>query len=160
MDPYSRVREKDINLQKWDAFKDLWACPTILILCYNTEVGNSARHAIGPYEDLLTLMRKRKLKLYGHIARSTELAKVILQGTVQGRQTEKETGRQHDRMDTFKVGQRFSKRWKLRRMEKWLPNQALWPNGHLDLWISEVKWHPYHKKCSMGKKKVKSSTEK
>ena len=29
-------------------------------------------------------MRKRKLRWYGHITRSTELEKMILQGTVQG----------------------------------------------------------------------------
>ena len=55
------------------------------------------RHAIGSYEDLITIVRKRKLRWYGHITRSTGLAKMILQGTVQGlekeRQTEKEMGR-------------------------------------------------------------------
>ena len=39
---------------------------------------------IGPYEDLLTSVKRRKLKLYGHVTRSSELAKTILQGTVQG----------------------------------------------------------------------------
>ena len=37
-----------------------------------------------PYEDLIAIVRKRKLRWYGHIIRSTGLAKVILQGTVQG----------------------------------------------------------------------------
>ena len=50
----------------------------------NEEVRNRIRHAIGPYEDLLTTVRKRKLRWYGHITRSTGLAKTILQGTVQG----------------------------------------------------------------------------
>ena len=45
---------------------------------------NSIRHAIGPYEDLIITVRKRKLRWYGHITRSTGLAKMILQGTVQG----------------------------------------------------------------------------
>ena len=39
-------------------------------------------HAIGPYEDLMTTVRKRKLRWYGHIIRSTGLAKMILQDTV------------------------------------------------------------------------------
>ena len=50
----------------------------------NEEVRNRIRQAIGPYEDLLATVKKRKLKWYGHITRSTGLAKTILQGTVQG----------------------------------------------------------------------------
>ena len=50
----------------------------------NEEVRNTIRHAFGPYEDLITTVRKRKLRWYGHITRSTGLAKMILQGTVQG----------------------------------------------------------------------------
>ena len=40
-------------------------------------------NAIGPYEDL-TSVNRRKLKWYGHVTRSSGLAKTILQGTVQG----------------------------------------------------------------------------
>ena len=40
-------------------------------------------NAIGPYEDLLTSVKRRKLKWYGYVTRSG-LAKTILQGTVQG----------------------------------------------------------------------------
>ena len=43
----------------------------------------TVRHATGSYEDLITTVRKRKLSWYGHITRSTGLAKMILQGTVQ-----------------------------------------------------------------------------
>ena len=41
-------------------------------------------NAIGPYEDLLTSVKRRKLKWYGHITQSSGLAKTVLQGTVQG----------------------------------------------------------------------------
>ena len=34
--------------------------------------------------DLLTTVKRRKLKWYGHVTRSSGLAKTILQGTVQG----------------------------------------------------------------------------
>ena len=50
----------------------------------NEKVRNRIRQAIGPYEDLLTTVKKRKLRWYGHKTRSTGLAKMILQGTVQG----------------------------------------------------------------------------
>ena len=42
------------------------------------------QQVIGPYEDLLTIVNRRKLQWYGHISRSG-LAKTILQGTAKGR---------------------------------------------------------------------------
>ena len=50
----------------------------------NEEVRNRTRQAIGPHEDLLTTVKQRKLRWYGHITRSSGLAKTIMQGTVQG----------------------------------------------------------------------------
>ena len=50
----------------------------------NEEVKTRIGNAIGPYEGLLTSMKRCKLKWYGHGTRSSGLAKTILQGTVQG----------------------------------------------------------------------------
>ena len=50
----------------------------------NEDVKERIKNAIGPYVDLLTIVRKRKLNWYGHVTRSSGLAKTILQGTVQG----------------------------------------------------------------------------
>ena len=50
----------------------------------NEEVKARFGIAIGPYEDLLTSVKRRKLKWYGHVTCSSGLAKTILQGTVQG----------------------------------------------------------------------------
>ena len=50
----------------------------------NEEVKARIGNAIGPYENLLTTVKRRKLKWYGHVTRSSGLAKTILQGTVQG----------------------------------------------------------------------------
>ena len=50
----------------------------------NEEVKARIGNAIGPYEDLLTSVKRRKLKWYRHVTRSSGLAKTILQGTVQG----------------------------------------------------------------------------
>ena len=57
----------------------------------NEEVHAKIQQAIGPHEDLLTIVKRRKLLCYGHVFRSSSLAKTILQGTVkrgrgQGRQ--------------------------------------------------------------------------
>ena len=67
----------------------------------NEEVRAKIQQAIGPHEDLLTIVKRRKLQWYGHVSRSSGLAKTILQGTVKGerRQTEEEVGRQHQGMD-------------------------------------------------------------
>ena len=59
-------------------------------------VRNRIRQAIGPCEDLLTTVRKRNLRWYGHKTRSTGLAKMILQGTVQGG---RRRGRQNKRWE-------------------------------------------------------------
>ena len=50
----------------------------------NEEVRARIQRAIGPHDDLLTIVKKRKLTWYGHVTRSDGLAKTILQGTVPG----------------------------------------------------------------------------
>ena len=50
----------------------------------NVEVRNRIERAIGPYEDLLSTVKRRKLKWYGHVSRSSGLSKTIMQGTVKG----------------------------------------------------------------------------
>ena len=50
----------------------------------NEEVCNRIQNAIGVHDDLLTMVKKRKLRWYGHISRSSSMAKTILQGTVKG----------------------------------------------------------------------------
>ena len=63
----------------------------------NEEVRAKIQQAIRPHEDLLTIVKIRKLQWYGHVSRSSGLAKTILQGTVKGEriQTEEEVERQH-----------------------------------------------------------------
>ena len=48
------------------------------------EVRAKIRQAIGPHEDLLTMVKRCKLQWYGHVCYSSGLAKTILQGTVKG----------------------------------------------------------------------------
>ena len=72
----------------------------------NEERRNSIRHAIGPYEDLIHTVRPRKLRWYGHITRSTGLAKIIPWGTYkegERKQAGKEMVRQHIGMDWLNV---------------------------------------------------------
>ena len=51
----------------------------------NEEVRRKIQAAIGEYDELLTLVKKRKLRWFGHVSRSSGLAKTILQGTVKGK---------------------------------------------------------------------------
>ena len=50
----------------------------------NEEVRAKIQQASGPHEDLLTIVKRCKLQWYGHVSRSSGLAKTILQGTVKG----------------------------------------------------------------------------
>ena len=50
----------------------------------NEEVRAKIQQAIRPHEDLLTIVRRRKVQWYGHVSRSSGLAKTILRGTVKG----------------------------------------------------------------------------
>ena len=62
----------------------------------NEEVRRKIQAAIGEYDDLLTLVKKRKLRWFGHVSRSFGIAKTILQGTVKGK---RKRGRQRKRWE-------------------------------------------------------------
>ena len=62
----------------------------------NEEVRANIQQAIRPHEDLLTIVKRCKLQWYGHVSRSSGLAKTILQGTVEGRRRQ---GRQMKRWE-------------------------------------------------------------
>ena len=53
-------------------------------LVTNEEACAKIQQAIGPHKDLLTIIKRHKLQWYGHVSRSSGLAKTILQGTVKG----------------------------------------------------------------------------
>ena len=64
----------------------------------NEEVGRNIKAAIGEYDEFPIMVKKQKLRKFGHNSMSSGLAKAILQGTVKGKrkkmQTEEEVGRQ------------------------------------------------------------------
>ena len=62
----------------------------------NDEVRAKIQQAIGPHEDLLTILKSCKLQWYGHVSRLSGLAKTILQGTVKGGRRQ---GRQRKRWE-------------------------------------------------------------
>ena len=62
----------------------------------NKEVRAKIQQAIEPHEDHLTIVKRRKLHWYGHVSRSSGLAKSILQGSVKGGRRQ---GRQRKRWE-------------------------------------------------------------
>ena len=69
----------------------------------NEEVRAKIQQAIGPHEDLLTIVKRRKLQRYGHVFRSSRSGQNHLARHSQRgkkiRQTEEEVGRQHQGVD-------------------------------------------------------------
>ena len=63
--------------------------------CFNEEVRAKVQQAIRPHEDLM-IVNRRKLQWYGHVSRSSGLAKTIPQGTVKGGRRQ---GRQRKRWE-------------------------------------------------------------
>ena len=62
----------------------------------NGTVRRRIQAAIREYDELLTLVKKQKLRWIGHVSRSSCLAKTILQGTVKG---QRKRGRQKKRWE-------------------------------------------------------------
>ena len=86
----------------------------------NKEVRAKIQQAIGPHEDVLTIVKRRKLQWYGHVSRSSGLAKTILQGTVKGGRRQ---GRQRKRWEDNNrewTGLEFSRsQWAVENRGKW-----------------------------------------
>ena len=86
----------------------------------NEEVRAKIQQAIGPHEDLLTIVKRRKLRWYGHVSRSSGLAKIILQDTVKGgKRQDRRKKRWEDNMRKW-TGLEFAKFQKaVENREKW-----------------------------------------
>ena len=86
----------------------------------NEEVRAKIQQAIRPREDLLTIVKRRKLQWYGHGSRSSGLAKTILRGTVKGlgRQGRQKKGREDNIREW--TGLEFAKSQRaVENREKW-----------------------------------------
>ena len=86
----------------------------------NEEVRAKIQQATGPLEDFSIIVKRRNLQWYGHVFRSSSLAKTILH-TERGkktRQTEKEVGRQHQGMDRPGVREVLEDGGEQRKMEE------------------------------------------
>ena len=80
---------------------EMRCCKRLLNISYKDhvtkkEVRNIIQNAIGVHDDLQTMVKKRKLRWYGHILRSSGMAKTILQGKGARRR-----GRQKQRWENY-----------------------------------------------------------
>ena len=84
------------------------------------EVRAKIQQAIGPHEDLLTIVKRRKLQWYGNVSRSSGLAKTILQGTMKGgRRRGRQRKRREDNIREW-TGLKFGKSQRaVENREKW-----------------------------------------
>ena len=102
--------------------------------CYQRGVRAKIQQAIEPHEEILTVVKRRKLQWYGHVSSSSGLAKTILQGTVKG---ERREGRQRKRWeDNIRewTGLEFGKSQRaVENREKWrklVVKSSVVPNDH------------------------------
>ena len=86
----------------------------------NKEVCAKIQQAIGPHEDLLTIVKRHKLQWYGHVSCSSGPAKTILQGTVKGgRRQSRQRKRWEDNIREW-TGLEFAKSQRtVRNREEW-----------------------------------------
>ena len=86
----------------------------------NEKVRAKIQQAIGLHEDLLTIVKRRKLQWYGHVSRSSGLTKTVLQGTVNwGRRQGRQRKRWEDNIREW-AGQEFGKSQRaVENREKW-----------------------------------------
>ena len=87
----------------------------------NEEVRAKIQQATGPYEDLLTIVKRRKLQWYGHVSSSSGLAKTILQGTVKGGRRQ---GRQRKKWEDIREWTDLE----FDRSQKAVENRETWRN--------------------------------
>ena len=82
MDPHSRASKKNTSHGNEVLPQDTTLSYKDHVI--NEDIRAKIQQAIGPHEDLLTTVKRHKLRWYGHVSCSSILAKTILQGTVKG----------------------------------------------------------------------------
>ena len=90
-----------VELQRRIQAMEMSSCRKLLRISYEDhitkkEVRAKIQQAIGSHENLLTIVKRRKLQWYGHVSRSPGRAETILQGIVKGGRRQ---GRQRERWE-------------------------------------------------------------
>ena len=115
----------------------------------NEEVRRKIQAAIGEYDELLTLVKKRKQRWFGHVSRSSGLAKTILQGTVKGK---RKRGRQKKKWeDNIKewTGMDFASSTRAAEDGRGLLRIHLWCPDDLPRVWDRIEYRPTRLLCSI-----------
>ena len=80
--PSQQSSKEEYKPWKWGATRRYYASHTNTVSPRRKSVPRSSKQS--DLEDLLTIVKRSKLQWYGHVFRSSSLAKTILQGTVKG----------------------------------------------------------------------------
>ena len=141
--------------ESWTLKAELQRIQTMEMRCYrkilhisykdhvtNEEVRAKIWQAIGLHEDLLPTVKRPKLQWYGHVSRSSGLAKAILQGTVKrGRRQGRQRKRWKDNIREW-TGLEFGRSQRAVENRKnggnWLQNHLLCPNDPHSHGIDEM----------------------
>ena len=119
----------------------------LLCISYKDHVTNEVvpakiQQAIRPHEDLLTIVKRCKLQWYGHVTRSSDLAKTILQGTEKGGRTQDRQRKRWEDNIRERTGLEFAKsqravenRGKWRKLIAKSSVVSQWP-----LWVRDRWW--------------------
>ena len=116
----------------------------------NKEACAKIQQATGPHEDL-TIVKRGKLQWYGHVSRSSGLAKTILLGTVKGgRRQGRQKKRWEDNFREWTNGQAWSSacprgQWRTgRNGGNWLRNHMWCSNDPRGEGVDEVMRDHHH----------------
>ena len=116
MDPHSRAPKNSIR------GNEVLSKDTTKNHVTNEDVRAEIQKAIGPHEDLLTIVKRCKVQWYGQVSRSLSLAKINLarhsERGKKTRQTEEEVRRRRQGMDSPGVRQVQEGSGEQRKMEE------------------------------------------
>ena len=101
----------------WGNFSP-WVIQIFRVMCGHMLDLGKIQKAIGPHEDLLAFVKRCKLQWYGHVSRSSGLAKTILWGIVRGgRRPGRQRKRWEDNIREW-TGLEFAKSQRVWRTQK------------------------------------------
>ena len=100
----------------------------------NKEVCRKIQAGIEEYDKLLTLVKKRKLRWFGHVSKSSGFAETILQGTVKGKRGGGQKKRWEDNIKEWTGKEFVSSARTIENRTRWkgiVANSSVVPNdGH------------------------------
>ena len=119
MDPHSRAPKRNTSHEEMRCYRKIQHI-SYTDHVINEEVHAKIQQAIGPHEDLLTIIKRCKLQWYGHVFRSSGLAKTALRGTLKrGRRQGRQRKRWEDNIREWTGLEIAKSQGAVRNVEEW-----------------------------------------